>query len=396
MHIVENESRDPDAQCRGWVIFVVNKVPDRPNQVRYQRFVALAQGFNLIVVTNADLPQALKDLAQEVYLVNKMFSTWSMVIRIAKRLKQEGNTVYVHTQYSPNPAIAGYLCKQRVGCKWIYDLWDHPSLGYMSMKGPSRWVRQFIWTIVRHWMLDKADAWIIAMHPAILGYMPPAPVSCQLIFSQPGCHTDPDMESDDEKQDSNSEDAIKIVYAGMVALQRGLSSIMQWALRHHGALVELHLIGPCLDSAENMLGEFERKCEKNPDLSLKIHGELPHPQAMKIIRASHIGLCPLDISVLNYRFAFPVKVVEQMHLGLIVVATQTHGTGAFIEDGINGILAENRKDGLGKALDRAIRVCKDSETQKSMCNAAMETVRDHRWSIVNKRLVERLKTVLGA
>ena len=117
---------------------------------------------------------------------------------------------------------------------------------------------------------------------------------------------------------------------------------------------------------------------------------------MNIIRTSHIGLCPLDISIINYRFAFPVKVVEQMRLGLIVVATQTHGTGVFIEDGINGILAKNRKNGMGKALDRAIRVCKDSETQKSMCNAAIETVRDHRWSIVNKRLIERLKIVLGA
>lgn len=396
MDMKKNKLSEVDVQHTGWAIYVVNNVLDRPNRNSYQRIIALAQGFNLVVVTNAALPRAIEDLAQEVHQVKKAFSTWQMVIRVAKELTHEGNKVYVHTQYSPNPTIAGYLCKQRTGCKWVYDLWDHPSLGYeLRKKGPVRCVKRLIWAVIKCWILDKADVWIIAMHPAIMGYLPPAPVSCQVIFNQPGCNTDHYANGDNKKTDKNKNETTKIAYAGPIALQRGLDKIMHWAVDYQGPAAELNIIGPSIDKeAEIMMAKFERKCDINPNISLRVWGELLHSDAIKILRDSDIGLCPFDISILNYRFNFPIKVVEQMQLGLIVVATATHGTRTFIRDNENGILAQNEEGGMDKALDRAIRVCKDSEIKQSMRKAAMETVREHKWPLVNERLVKRLKDVL--
>jgi len=285
-----------------------------------------------------------------------------------------------------------------VGCKWVYDLWDHPTLGYASLKGPARWVRRFIWFAFKRWVLNRADAWIIAMHPAILGHLPPAPVSCHLIFNQPGYipeHGDKvGVESADRESGGN--DIIRIVYAGPVSPRRGLRSIMQWAAGYRGATVELNIIGPCIGTeSKRLMDEFKKRCGENRDLSLRVWGELTHSHAMGIILQSHIGLCPLDISILNYRFAYPIKVVEQMGLGLIVVATGTHGTRTFIDDGKNGVLAEGEGGAMSRALDRAVCICRNKDVAETMRDMAKKTLREQSWEILNSKLVKQLKVALG-
>ena len=353
-----------NAPKKDWVIFIVSKVLDRPNRNSYQRIVALAQEFKVIVVTNAKLPSAHTSLVSKVYRVSPGRATFFTVRKIARELKNAQKNVYIHTQYAPNSAIVGYVCSRSIGCKWLYDLWDHPTLSYMKFRGPARWVRQFIWVIAKNWILNKADVWIVAMHPAILGYLPLAPVTCKIIFTRPGWFTD---SVDDIIIEDNfsfiSQDIIKIVYAGPVALQRNLKAVLSWAVHYQGpVIIDLHIIGACLDNnSKKMINSFKNKSLENPYLALHIYGELQYSDTLKILRSSHIGLCPLDISVLNYRFAYPVKIIEQMYLGLIVIAHATHGTREWITDGKDGILADNSEKGMENALYRAINICQKSE-----------------------------------
>ena len=70
--MVEQMTIDHDVNKLDWVVLVINKVNDRPNQVRYQRIVALAKEFNVVVVTNSELPQVLGELVHSVYLAKKI------------------------------------------------------------------------------------------------------------------------------------------------------------------------------------------------------------------------------------------------------------------------------------------------------------------------------------
>lgn len=387
-------SGDAYSSRRDWVIFVVEFVLDRPSQVRFQRLVALTGEFNVIVVTSEKLPVSLDRLVNRVIIAHSRSDVWSITIKASKYLHDEGKKFYVHTQYSPIQAIAGFLCKRRFDSKWIHDLWDHPSLTYSSRKGPARWVRQFIEVGVRRWMLDKADAWVIAMHPAILGYMPPAPTTCRIIFTQPGFITEKQEYVVGGKRSRERGELIRIAYAGPITRRR-LNSLVSWADGYFGPPVELQIIGIMHETEPSgVLATIENAALNNPNVSFKYHGELPHPKTMKILRTSDIGVCPLDTNVLNYRFAFAIKIVEQMQLGLIVVANDAHGVRAYIKDGENGILVSNEANGMREGLNRAINICANPTRKDEMSKAAIESVKDDTWSTKNKHLLGMIKAVL--
>ncbi|KEO57112.1 hypothetical protein DT23_17235 [Thioclava indica] len=56
------------------IILVIGHVENAPNQVRYQRIRALASHCRLYVVTPDPLPQALREVVQEVHLVSGFFA----------------------------------------------------------------------------------------------------------------------------------------------------------------------------------------------------------------------------------------------------------------------------------------------------------------------------------
>ena len=391
----KGEAHSNEHSRRDWVIFVVHVVKDRPNRNGYQRLVALAAEFNVVVVTSIALPSALDRKVKRVLIANGRKEVWSMALKTAKDLQEEGENIYVHTQYSSIQAIAGFICKLRLGCKWIYDLWDHPSLTYSSRRGPGRWARQLIEVVVRRWVLVKADAWIIAMHPAILGYMPPAPSACKLIFIQPGISTQEQRGADSNERSPERDESVRIVYAGPITGQR-LNSLRKWVRDYSGPSVDLEFMGAINQGEGNgVLNAIEQSCVRNSSISFKYHGETSHKKTLKILRRSDIGICPLDTSVLNYRFAFPIKIVEQMHLGLIVVATESHGVRAYIRDGVNGVLISSETDGTRKAFDRAISIAADATKKGEMTKAAIETVQYDTWPLMNKRLIELIKGVVN-
>ncbi|GAB6194396.1 hypothetical protein JCM39068_41490 [Desulfocastanea catecholica] len=385
---------DIDSQPKEWVIFVINHLKDRKSRNSYQRIVALSQKYRVVVVTNNQLPQDLEVLVSRVCVELKKSQMVLTAVNIARQLIREDKKVYVHTEYSPNSALVGYLCKKRTGCKWVYDLYDHPSVGWIGLKGPSLWFRQTFWWFFSIWILAKADAWIIAMHPAILGCFPPAPVNCQIIFIRAGyINVSNNIGSISEK--NRSSNVVKIAYAGPIMRQRGLYLLKEWAESYDGSFVELHLIGPCVGaSSVILLNELSLSCDKKANISLKVWGELPHSKTLEILKDANIGICPLDTTVLNYKYAFPVKVIEYMSLGLIVVATESHGTRELIVDGENGITARDGCDGFNKALNKAIAVYKNHAISELMRKACRKTVAEHSWHNVNKNLLYSIKRVL--
>lgn len=379
---------------RDWVIFVVHIVKDRPSRNSYQRLLALGSEFNVLVITSAALPPMIDREVQGVFVASGHREVWSMALKAGQGLKSEGKKFYIHTQYSTVQALAGYICKRKLGCKWIYDLWDHPSLNYSMRRGLGRWARQLIEGVVTRYVLIKADAWVIAMHPAVLGHMPPAPSTCRLIFTQPGILAQEKSATDLKERDLKVRESVRILYVGPIAQQR-LKVISTWVRDYSGAKIDLQFVGPLARGGKEVLDEIAQFCAENYRMSYKYHGEIAHTKVLEIIERSDIGICPLDTSVLNYRFAYPIKVVEQMHLGLIVVATETHGVRAYVRDGLNGVLIQSQSDGVRKAFDRAIGMVTDATQADRVTEAAAEIVQHDTWPNKNKRLVGLIKEVVG-
>ena len=383
----------PDDGEKRDVIFVVNSVPDKKGQVRYQRILGLTRKFNVFVVARAPLPAELADLVAEVRVAGTRKQMLREAIDLAKSLRAQNRIFYVHTQYVPFTGLVGFLCKKATGCKWVYDLWDHPSLKWAHIRGPARWWRKSIWFVFRRLLLPRADAWIIAMHPGILGHLPAAPVSCRLILSNPGY-----IAEEGEVQGIPARgkgDEVSIVYAGLIKANRGFDLMCQWASAYAGSQqVKLHLIGRCEKSTVPLLDELEQKLREGSSLLLQVHGEIPHSDVLKILGRSHIGLCPINPEVLNYQYAYPVKIIEYLGANMIVVATRAHGICAMVAENENGYTFDYNRQSFSTAMQKAISVCCDEKPGKPILPDAYRLLESYQWHLVNERLSKDILQIL--
>lgn len=380
-----NQIISPRDDKKADVIFVVNTVTDKNGQVRYQRIMGLSHSFNVFVVTRTPLPGELADLVAQVHVARSRREMLGRALALAKNLRARNRLFYVHTQYLPFTAFIGFACKKITGCKWVYDLWDHPSLKWAHIQGPTRWWRKGIWSFFRRLFLPRSDAWIIAMHPGILDHLPAAPDSCRVIFSNPGYL--PEDINAGAVPEALDDGEVDIVYAGLIKSNRGFDLMSAWAGSYSGPRkVKLHLIGRCDASTKPALDQLVEMARDRASLSVRVHGELPHADVMKILGRSDIGLCPINPEVLNYRYAYPVKIIEYLGSGLVVVATRAHGICAMVAENETGYTFDYNLESFSTAMEKAITSCPAETSPGRALPGAKSLVESYQWHLVNERL----------
>jgi len=79
----------------------------------------------------------------------------------------------------------------------------------------------------------------------------------------------------------------------------------------------------------------------------------------------------------------PMALMETMASGVPLVSTRVGMCVDFIQDGINGFLAEvEDAEGL---TENAVRVLENDKLRQSVTNNALSLARDHDWSVIAKR-----------
>ena len=390
--IQENQSSPVEREKKN-VIFIVNSVPDKNGQVRYQRILGLTNTFNVYVVTRTPLPAELSALVAEVRLTSSPGQMLLEAISFSKRLKAQNAYFYVHTQYLPFTGTVGFICKKITGCKWVYDLWDHPSLKWSHVSGSIRLWRKAIWSLFRALVSPGSDAWIIAMHPGILDYLPAVPVSCRLIFSKPGYI--PEKSNGEMFPAKFEAGEISIIYAGLIKSTRGLDLMFDWAGSYTGTQkVKLHLIGRCSRGTRPLLEKLVENSKNRANISFQIHGEIPHSDVLNILSTSDIGLCPINPEVLNYQYAYPVKVIEYLSSNMFVVATRTHGIGALVSENETGYTFDYNLESFSMAMENAIAACLDEESRARMIISSNKLVESYQWQAINRQLSKDILQIL--
>ncbi len=374
-----------------WVIFVVGLVKDRPNQVRYQRIVMLSKQYNVITISEYQLPSSLEKIVYEQCIVDSTFKMLVNVVKIGQRLSGDGKDFYIHTQHTIESLFAGYLCKKTSGAKWVYDLWDHPSLTWSKSKGIRRWFKVFLWKFIARQVISEADAWVIAMHPGVLAHLPPPSVSCRIIWMRPGYNYDFHNKPELDHNKFEMSPLVNIVYVGTISSLRGLGLIVNWAEKYNGPAVALHLVGNDSERNDNLIQRLKWISENNSKIHLKLTGEIPHREAMELLSRAHIGICVLDPKVLNYRYAYPIKIIEYMFYGLIVVATKSHGINSLIDDFETGFLTDFNIAEFKKAIDNAISAINDNDMKEKIRVASNHVAIEYDWRKVNNDLSKQLE-----
>ncbi|MBB4211231.1 glycosyltransferase involved in cell wall biosynthesis [Rhodothalassium salexigens DSM 2132] len=370
-------------------ILIIGPVNDAPNQIRFQRVFALAGAYRLDVVTPKPLPPSLEARAQAVHVVGKHLSLLRTSLQLARRLGHEDRVV-VHTVYAPRLLLAGFLCRVLAQCRWVYDLYDHPSLTWSTSRGAGRVAKAGLWRLLLSPMLKLADVWIIGMHPGILSHLPMPKRECRLVMADgPGVR-----ETSGPPPQWTSDREISLCYAGHISMRRGAGLIAEWARCYEGPPACLHLMGWETPDGVAAL-EAVRDEAMQHGLRLVRHGLIDHDAVLNIMRSCHIGLCPTDPDVLNYRYAYPVKVVEYLSQGLVPVATDGHGVRALLRHGENGFIARYDAASFSEAIAEAIHAVGNPDRRQELQVSMRASIKGRDWDTLNCRLLADIEAALS-
>lgn len=380
-----------------WVVLVIGRVLARPNQVRYQRVKALSSAFRVILISSEAAPADLAARCHDVHIVKTGWRTWLMVLKVAKGLARRRFHFYIHTQYASGALISGFLCRLLIGCPWVYDVWDHPSLGWAHRRGLPRWLLWARWRILLRPMLRLTTARIIGMHPGILGFLPAPPMRCNLILVRTGCVRRLCALEHGDGHGPDVNDVVRIVYISSLSGRRGLGLLQQWVASYQGPRVHLDIAGRCVDElASALIHNISYRGGANASIDVAYHGDVPALDAHQLVAKADVGLFIADQGVLNYEFAYPVKILEYFSYGVLVVATSTHGVRAFVRDGDNGFTCKSGTKEWVHTLHKAIHCCAQrGDHWRRMRQAAIGDAKINNWSQINEALIRDIEAALS-
>ncbi len=194
------------------------------------------------------------------------------------------------------------------------------------------------------------------------------------------CSVDPDGF---EVREENSSNVIRILHSGRLVDKKGVPDLIRVFknLQENYDNIELHIVGDGrqLESCKQLVQKF--KLEKR----VTFYGAVSHDKVKQILSTS-------DIFVLNSRVGddgdmegTPVTILEAMCSKVPVISTRHAGIPDVIEDGVNGLLVDERdNEGLEDALRTFI------ENPKMRRNCAKKA----RNTVLEEYTVDRMKEKL--
>ena len=381
------------------LIFVCDFIkPGNVNVPEYQRAKMFTENFRTAIVYRWDIPDSIRGRCEEAYRVRgRMLAAlhgFSLILYL--RIVRGYKIVYT----GPNifAIIWASLAKSLLGCRWIFDLWDHPSLELASARTLSSLVKKPLYDIFLQRRLADADAWIIAMHMDVLDHMPKPYPKNKIVHVTNGIdlsNIEHMREHEAQLHEGKGGTVLNVCYAGAVTAWRGMGILLE-CLESLGTeySIRVELFGENLkrEGDDEILQALENLNHSSPH-KVRYHGNLPHKEALAKIAESEVGLCILKPFVLSYDYSYNVKIFEYLALGKVIVASRTTAFSEVIRDGDNGFLISFSAEDLRTAFDRIIELKQRGELVR-IKRAARETAKLYRWEDINKKILLHLDAVL--
>ena len=368
------------------VIFVCVSIDDNVNSTRFQRAKLLSSHFQTAILYRNHIPQEIAHGCVATYKVSRGLSGFIVAMYLLGYLRISKGFRTIHTQYSLYAVIWGFFAQKLFGYQWIYDLWDHPSLA-VSKKKRNR--DTFVMNTVLNVMLPSADAWIVGMSEGIMQFLPRPRSRTKIIKSSNGVSSTIFTVSGEEDCFPGAERSAqqRVCYFGWVTLERGLALLLNSLQSGENRMISgVNLFGWTNQEALAAINAHNAR----HDVKARYVGVLSHREALRKMTACDVCLCLLDDSVINYRYAYPIKLFEYLAMGKIVVATRTEGICEIISDGKNGFLVANNAESLQDAFVRIERARLDGSLAR-IKEEARRTAHQYSWEKVNKKLLEGLR-----
>lgn len=259
------------------------------------------------------------------------------------------------------PALAArFLWKKRV----VYDIFDFYAEHLRRTPG---WIKSLVRRLDL-WAASRVDALILADEARRLQVRGARPPRLEVIYNSP---------EDVPLRAAASEGQFRLVYVGLLQVERGLFDVLEVLRRHPEWRLDLAGFG----GDEAALLEAARSL---PNVTW--HGRIPYEQALRLSADADALFATYDPAIPNHRYASPNKIFEAMLLGKPVVVARRTNMDKIVTRHDCGLVVEyGRVDELEAAFSR-LSATPDLRLRLG-CNArrAYETI--YGWERMRERLL---------
>ena len=384
---------------RKTIIFIGIAINNEPNATPYQRCLLLSKRFNTFVfLANNEIPFPLEisRLAKGVYhfplapVFRFLFPFW-VVVKALFILHQKPQNTIVYSTYHSLSVLSGAIFKF-FGFQTIVDIWDDPLLPVLQeskrhKKNKGKLLFNKILSIPALRLLKTFDAVILALSQDFRQILDEYGVKEKRIFH---VTNGVDIELIKRYQFSGTykKNNFTVCYVGHVSWITGCNILVEAILKLHKKYdnIKLELIGDYNPKEENWL---EEKFRLSPDLKniIKIRGYLPHKEVLDLVTRSSACVYPFP-DERQYRYIYPIKVLEYMAMGKAIVASKLKGVEELLVDNRNVLFF---KPGSVISLTRKLeKLYQNKDLRTNLGQNAAKDVVNYEWFKINERIANYL------
>ncbi|MEZ0348902.1 MAG: glycosyltransferase family 4 protein [Thermus sp.] len=258
--------------------------------------------------------------------------------------------------------VAGLLFHKKV----VYDIFDF----YAEMlRHTPNWIKR----AVKHldiWLMGKVDAVILADEARKEQIRGAKPKRLQIIYNSPDTLW--------ECRESYSSPPLRIVYVGLLQVERGILQMLE--VLHTHPEWELDLAGFGGDEER-----IRQEAEKLPNV--RYHGRIPYEETLRLTCTAHVLFATYDPSIPNHRYSSANKLFEAMAFGKPIIVARGTGMDRLVESLGLGYVVEY---GNVRELEATLRRIAGwtEEQRRAFAERAKAVFEQHfSWEKMKKRLL---------
>jgi glycosyltransferase involved in cell wall biosynthesis len=187
-----------------------------------------------------------------------------------------------------------------------------------------------------------------------------------------------DRYHDLQSQTQEGAEGLRLVYVGLLQVERGLLELLEVMERHPNWTLELGGFG----------GDQDLILEKMEKLgNVHWHGRIPYARALELTAVSDVSVATYDPEIPNHRYASPNKIFEAMMLEKPVIVARNTNMDRIVEAHKCGLVVEyGDVEGLEQAL---MRIDSSPDLGEKLGVNGREAYESHyAWSKMKARLLD--------
>jgi glycosyltransferase involved in cell wall biosynthesis len=180
-------------------------------------------------------------------------------------------------------------------------------------------------------------------------------------------------ESLDEKHQVSE---VRVIYVGRLNEAKGAHIAVESFLEATEYLDDVHM--DIIGDGELMPQLRTTVAERDATDSVEFHGEVPHPDAVKLIADSHILLLPSNSE------GIPRVILEAYEVGTTVISTSVGGIPTLLTDGVTGLFAQRTVDDFSEKI---ADLGQNQNRRIELATEAQQVIQKrHSWNTIESRV----------